>query len=80
VVRARVRVGSELAARSLLGVLGYSWGSDILFTYGPLGWVLNPMAFARDQMALALVLHVASAIFALIVADLLAREQLRLSR
>ena len=60
--------------------LGYSWGSDILFTYGPLGWVLNPMAFARDQIALALVLHVAAVVVALVVADLLAREQLGLSR
>ena len=60
--------------------LGYSWGSDILFTYGPLGWVLNPMAFARDQIVIALVLHAVAVVLALAVADLLAREQLGLSR
>jgi hypothetical protein len=60
--------------------LGYDWGTDIAFTYGPLGWTADPMAFAREQILLALLLHVAAAASALLIADLLAREQLRWSR
>jgi hypothetical protein len=60
--------------------LGYSWGSDIVFSYGPLGWTIDPMAFAPDQIVVALLIHVVAAVAALLIADLLAREQLELSR
>jgi hypothetical protein len=60
--------------------LGYDWGTEIAFTYGPLGWTADPMAFARDQVLFALLLHVVATAAALLIADLLAREQLRLSR
>jgi hypothetical protein len=60
--------------------LGYSWGSDIVFPYGPLGWTIDPMAFAPDQVVIALLVHVAAAMATLLVADVLAREQLQLSR
>jgi len=60
--------------------LGYSWGSDIVFPYGPLGWTIDPMAFAPDQIVVALLVHVVAAVATLLIADLLAREQLQLSR
>jgi hypothetical protein len=59
--------------------LGYSWGSDIALNNGPMGWTIDPMAFVPDQVV-ALLVHVVAAVATLLIARLLVREPLQLSR
>ena len=41
--------------------LGLQWGTDLVFTYGPLGYTLTPMLMPIDQVVVAGFLHVVAA-------------------
>ena len=60
--------------------LGIAWGTDLVFTFGPFSWTLYPMVFARDQLVIALALHITCSVVLLLIADHLARTQLGLGR
>lgn len=58
--------------------LGLEWGPEVLFTWGPLGFVQHPLAFSMPQILMASVLHVVAIVGAVLAAYYLARTRTQL--
>ena len=58
--------------------LGLQWGTDVVFTYGPLAYLESPMVFAPAQIVAAGIVHVVATLIALSAAYYLCRARMGL--